>query len=43
MDNAEFPERIYMEIHGVRGEEWERHLMEMVIAEDPIKYLGENI
>lgn len=22
---------------------WQRHLMEMVIANDPIKYLGENI
>ena len=23
--------------------EWEKHLQQMVIADDPIKYLGENI
>lgn len=25
------------------GKAWEFHLMEMVISEDPIKYLGDNI
>ena len=26
-----------------KGKDWKQHLQQMVIADDPIKYLGENI
>lgn len=39
MQNHEFRKKAFGEYRPA----WQGHLMQMVIAEDPIKYLGENL
>lgn len=43
LENGEYPQTVIMYKGKPLWQPWEHHLQQMVIADDPIKYLGENI
>lgn len=43
LENGEYPPQVIMYKGEPMWHPWKHHLREMVVADDPIEYLGENI